>query len=157
MHTHTRIGFAGRGWSTTLLVLLALLVLTFGGTGAAFAQTATGAGTLTASGEGVANIVGSGTVEIDHGAGVIWVRGADSIDTNGKGRRTELADGTIRLTGVTDGATIIGTEMGVRVHGYNVNLTATGSGSVWLRGRGSYETGNGDSGLWEPDGVRVDF
>lgn len=140
------------------LMLAALVALTLGGVAVApaAAAEATGSGTLTAKGVGTARIEGSGSVVIAGGAGTVWVNGADTITTEGKGRRTTLADGTVRLTGYSGRITIAGEELVVRVAGGAIELTATGTGSVVLAGKGTYSAG-GKSGAWAKNGVTVTF
>jgi hypothetical protein len=152
--TMTRIG---RIWIQGLTVLLvALAVVMAAGAGVAQAQTATGTGTLHAYGYGSVHLSGSGTITIQEGAGTVWVDSADSIEADGRGRRVELPNGAIRLTGYSGTVQITGEDMRVRIVGGVIDLTASGSGSVWLNGEGTYETAN-SSGVWEVPAIKVEF
>jgi hypothetical protein len=123
---------------------------------AAFAAEQSGTGTITAKGVGYARIEGNGTVVVKHGAGTIWVTGASDIQTSGRGRKTTLADGTIRLTGYSGDITITGTALVVRIEGGAINLSASGTGSALLKGRGSYTAGE-LTGTWAKAGVTVQY
>ncbi len=144
-------------WLHCLIVMLVALMLLSGtGLNVAAAQTVSGTGMLEASGYGTVTLSGSGTVTIQEGAGVIWAQGADSIEAPGRGRRAELPHGAVRLTGYSGRVKIQGEDMTIRIAGGLINLTASGSGSAWLRGEGTYTTNN-SSGTWTPRGIRVTF
>jgi len=144
-------------WFRNLLVVMLVPAATvMSSAGAALAATETGTGTIQAHGVGVAALRGSGDVTIERGAGTVWVSGTAQIQTEGTGRRITLPDGTIRLTGYTGKVVISGEAITVRVAGGAINLTATGTGSVFLKGKGSY-TVNETSGTWSRDGVVVQF
>jgi hypothetical protein len=141
-------------------VAVAMLVgLSVAGAGTALADEASvnGTGALTAEGTGYAGIRGSGTVQLEAGAGTVWITGADTIEVEGQGRRTTLPDGTVRLTGASGAVQIQGTDMGVRIASGRILFTAEGTGSVYLRGYGTYSTANGTSGNWSPDGMQINF
>lgn len=147
----------GRIWVRGLTVLLmALAVVMVAGAGVAQAQTATGTGTLNVHGYGSVHLSGSGTITIQEGAGTVWVDSADSIEADGRGRRVELPNGAIRLTGYSGTVQITGEDMQLRIVGGVIDLTASGSGSVWLHGEGTYETTN-SSGAWEVPAIKVEF
>lgn len=147
----------GHSWLRGLIVMLVALMLLSGtGLHVAAAQTVSGTGTLEASGYGTVALSGSGTVTIQEGAGVIWVQGADSIEATGRGRRVELPHGAVRLTGYSGRVQIQGEDMTIRIAGGVINLTASGSGSAWLSGEGTYTTNN-SNGTWTPRGIRVTF
>lgn len=142
----------------TLLVLMVGLMAMFGGqvTGYAQAADAAGSGTVTASGSGTALLTGSGTVEVGEGAGIIWVRGDADIQMDGRGRRTTLPDGTVRITGWPGTVTISGTDIQVRVIGEAIELTASGTGTARLVGVGTYTVGE-NSGEWLESGIVVSY
>ncbi|GAB4111326.1 MAG: hypothetical protein OHK0050_09670 [Roseiflexaceae bacterium] len=121
-----------------------------------FAAEETGIGSITAKGAGSAKLTSSGTITIAGGAGIVWVTGDADISTSGRGRRTTLPDGTIRLTGYSGTITISGESLVVRIEGGAINLTATGTGSVLLKGRGSYQVGD-TTGTWSKSGTSVRF
>lgn len=139
-----------------LMAAIVMAALTCTGTGAALAASVHGSGTLEAQGSGHATIKGSGEVRIEGGAGVVWVSGADELTAEGTGRRTILPDGTVRLTGYTGAITASGDDLTVRVSGRAIELSASGSGSAWLRGKGTYTT-ESTSGAWLARGLRVSY
>ncbi len=143
-------------WRSMLVVAAVVAVVLVSGAGVARADSSTGTGTLHAQGYGTVGIRGSGMVEIGQGAGTVWIKGADEIESEGRGRKTELPDGTIRLTGYSGEITITGQELQVRIVGGAIDVTATGTGTVVLRGQGTYET-NSSSGEWSPDGEVVGY
>jgi hypothetical protein len=145
-------------WSRTLKTIAAALILMslLAPSGAALAAEESGSGTITAKGAGYARIEGDGTVVIAGGAGTIWITGAEDIQTTGKGRKTTFADGTIRLTGYSGTVTITGEDLVVKVEGAKINLTATGTGTAFLKGRGGYTVGS-VTGSWVKAGKSVTF
>jgi hypothetical protein len=142
---------------TIKLIIAALVALAlFAPAGATFAAEETGTGTLTAKGVGLVRLEGSGTLTINRGAGNVWVTGDATIQTSGKGRKTILADGTIRLTGYSGIITITGEDLVIRVEGGAIDLSATGKGNVLLKGKGSYSTAS-SSGTWTKVGITIGF
>jgi hypothetical protein len=135
-----------------MLVALALLAPS----GAAYAAEEEGTGTITAKGVGFVRIEGSGTVTINRGAGAVWVTGTTDIQTSGRGRKTLLPDGTIRLTGYSGAITVTGEHILVKIEGGAIDLTATGTGSVLLKGKGSYSVGD-TTGPWTKAGVTIGY
>lgn len=142
-------------WARLIAATLLTMAL-LAPSGAALAAEEQGAGTITARGAGYVRLEGGGMVTIGRGAGVVWVTGAEEIKTEGRGRRTSLPDGTIRLTGYSGVITVTGQDMVVRVEGASIGLSATGSGNVFLKGRGGYTVGDG-SGTWSKTGTTVTF
>jgi len=142
-------------WLKVMIAMVVALAL-LAPSGAAFAAEENGTGTITAKGVGFARIEGNGTVTINRGAGAVWVTGATDIQTSGRGRRTILADGTIRLTGYSGAITITGEQLVVKIEGGTIDLTAIGTGSVLLKGRGSYSVGD-ITGAWTKAGLTVGY
>ncbi len=138
------------------LVALGLMLALLAPAGVTLAAEAGGTGTLKAQGQGTVRLVGDGAVYIGRGAGTVWVKNAAQIMTEGKGRRTVLRDGTVRLTGYTGAITLIGEGMEVTVVGGAINLRADGSGTATLYGVGTYET-DVAQGEWSREGVQVDY
>ena len=106
----------------------------------ALAQSGAGAGTLTASGDGLAGIRGNGTVHIT-GNGILWIRdhnGDAVIEVTGNGHRMEMPNGWIRYSGFQGAAAVTGTRITVALSGYDIQLEATGTGKFVLRGNGTY-------------------
>lgn len=139
-----------------IMIALAMALALLAPAGAAFAAEEQGTGTLTAKGVGFVRVEGSGTLTISRGAGVIWVTGATDIQTSGRGRKTTMADGTIRLTGYTGAISITGEQVVVKIEGGAINLTASGAGSVLLKGKGSYTVGD-TTGAWTKAGVKIGY
>jgi hypothetical protein len=133
----------------TLVLMLAVLAVPQ----AVYAQSGSGDGTLTASGDGLAGLRGSGTVTIS-GSGVLMIRdsGGDAqIDISGSGRRTELPSGWIRYSGFNGAATVSGSKITVALSGINIEMQASGTGKFVLRGSGSYsleKDGVTRTGVW---------
>lgn len=115
----------------------------------AYAQSAGGTGTLTASGDGLAGIRGNGSIYIT-GNGVLWIRdhnGDAVINVSGYGERKVMPNGWIRYIGFHGEATVSGSWVTVALSGYNIYLQASGTGKFVLRGEGTYDTGK-FSGVW---------
>jgi hypothetical protein len=47
--------------------------------------------------------------------------------------------------------------MVVHIAGGRILFTAEGTGSVYLKGYGTYSTANGSSGDWSPEGMHLNF
>jgi len=136
-----------------IAAVLALLGATILPSQAALAQSGGGSGTLTASGDGLAGIRGSGTVTIS-GNGILWIRdraGDASIQVSGNGTKSELPSGWIRYAGFQGNATVTGSSVTVALSGYDIRLTASGTGKFVLRGNGTYTVEKGSfskTGAW---------
>ncbi|MEO0563000.1 MAG: hypothetical protein AAF125_12905 [Chloroflexota bacterium] len=128
----------------------------------AFAQTARGNGTLTAEGNGQAQVRCTTCDITISGNGVLAILDTGetlAIDINGVGTREirETEWGTAYIyRGFNGTATISGEYLGVGLRGADILLDAEGTGRVWLRGSGTYTT-NGVSGEWAEDGAVVDI
>jgi hypothetical protein len=143
-------------WISLCIVLLCLAVPL-----AAFAQSGstseTGTGTLTAQGNGRASVQGNGSVIIS-GSGVLTIQdfaGDAVITVSGDGARRERGQSVIYV-GFAGTAEISGSDVRVLLRGRNIDLTASGSGRVLLRGTGSY-TINGESGSWSSSGITLEL
>lgn len=138
----------------TIFSLILLLSLTL--VGAASADVLRGKGWVHAQGSGVANLRFSGHVKIEgHGTGVVYIYGAESIEAEGQGTRTDLHGGGVIFRGHEGTIKVIGRHMTVRMIGKKIEFTAQGKGTVYLRGRGIYET-HGRTGDWAPDGFTIE-
>ncbi len=133
----------------SVLAIIALL----GGTAFAPQTLATdsggGTGTLTADGDGLALLRGDIVVNIS-GNGILWIRdnnGDAIIQVSGNGRKTEFENGWVRYAGFHGNALVDGSQVIVMLSGYDIHLTASGTGSYVLRGNGTYSTGK-TSGAW---------
>jgi len=115
--------------------------------GAAANKIIQGRGTLWAKGHGLAILKGTGTVLVEgKGAGYVWVKGAETLTAQGEGRRFER-HGWVLLVGWRGEVAAMGADMTVRIEGGLVEFTATGSGTAYLRGHGTYRIGH-MIGVW---------
>ena len=138
-----------------LVVLAVALLASLAVVGVASADTVKGSGTLTAEGSGVAIVHGHGQVTIHgHGIGVVYVKGADELAAHGNGHRRELANGVVRFTGWSGTITASGENLTVRMAGGHIHFEASGTGWVFLRGRGTYHTGH-QRGVWSLTGTTI--
>jgi hypothetical protein len=132
-------------------------VFVLSGNASAASETVSGRGVLYARGSGVAEVQGDGRVDIrGYGAGAVHISGAESIDAQGEGRRTELPDGSVLFTGWKGTIHAAGDDMTVRMEGAHVAFRAAGEGTAFLKGRGQYRVGH-FTGPWSPDGITVEF
>ncbi len=138
-----------------LVVFGVMMILVLAFASVASADTVSGYGWLKATGAGTATLHMTGEVNIEgHGAGVITVRGAEVVHAEGKGRRTDLPDGSVILRGFQGRVHIVGKNMTVRIVGGKIDFTAHGFGTVTLKGHGHYETRHG-RGTWGVNGIDV--
>ncbi|MBI3120232.1 MAG: hypothetical protein HYZ08_01310 [Candidatus Kerfeldbacteria bacterium] len=104
-----------------------------------------GTGVLNASGAGTATLDGEGTVEGSTDAGgrlIVTDNGKDAtIDTGGTGTREVLADGRIQYTGITKNIRVTGSDIVVEITGSQITFKAEGTGTVTLKGDGTYTVG----------------
>jgi hypothetical protein len=117
------------------------------------AEEISGTGTLSARGAGLAIVRGTGEVQVDgHGVGIVWVKDAETLEASGEGYRWEIPEtGATVFLGWTGSIYASGHEMTVWMAGGLIEFTASGTGKVYLRGRGTYEL-NGHEGEWNPMG-----
>ncbi|MEW5958329.1 MAG: hypothetical protein AB1801_11425 [Chloroflexota bacterium] len=135
-----------------LVLILSLTIV-----GMASADVVKGKGWLSARGSGLAHLYMTGRVDIvGHGVGTVYVRGAEEIEASGHGRRLNRADGVVVFYGYEGEIHLAGERMVVKMAGKEIEFTAAGKGTAWLRGYGSYETGHGASGDWAPNGLTVE-
>jgi hypothetical protein len=139
------------------LVAGLLLVLSLGLTVTVQADEVEGSGHLWAKGIGYAEVHGNGAVDISvRGGATVWVKGAEVLRAEGRGRRWDLPGGGAVFAGWKGEIKIRGSELDVKMWGGVLELDARGTGWVFLKGRGVYRT-NGESGRWTRDGVRLDL
>jgi len=110
-----------------------------------------GTGTLEASGNGSAIIIGNLTATIS-GNGTLIVSGNSQVTTSGTGRKNQLGNGDVKYQGFGL-VNITGDNVRIRVSGNNISLTVTGTGYALLHGNGTYSTtGNFSvSGEWREE------
>lgn len=124
----------------------------------ALAVSVSGTGTLTATGRGSAWLRGGGTITVS-GNGALYLKdnaGDATIKVNGYERRITLKDGTVVYTRFKGRAEVQGSDVKVLIKGWGIHLTATGTGTAVLRGRGVYHIGD-KQGVWTPAGTVVEF
>ena len=133
-----------------------VMLLTLAVAGVASADVIRGKGWLHAEGSGFAKLQMTGHVDINsHGVGAVYIYGAEDIHAEGDGKRTDLPGGGVVFRGYTGSISVIGERMVVKMLGKQIDFTAHGKGRAVLRGRGTYETGGGGSGDWQPDYFEV--
>ncbi len=138
-----------------MLILVAALIASLSVAGVAYAKEFEGTGVLTAQGKGKAVVEGTGTVVVyGHGVGVLWVKGAECIEVQGEGHRDNLGNGWIRYRSLRGKAIITGKDMKVRMVGGWIHFKAWGTGTVILKGRGTYEL-KGHLGRWSVTGTVI--
>lgn len=136
-----------------MLILVAALVASLSIVGVANAKEFEGTGVLVAEGRGKAVVEGTGTVVVyGHGVGVLWIKDADHIEVRGEGYRDDLGNGWIRYRALKGMAIITGNGMKVRMIGGWIHFRAWGTGTVTLKGRGTYRV-NGIIGHWSAMGT----
>jgi hypothetical protein len=117
------------------------------------AKEISGTGTISADGAGLAILRGTGEVDIQgHGVGIVWVKSAETLEASGEGYRWEIPEtGATVFLGWSGSVYASGHEMTVWMAGGLIEFTASGTGKVYLRGRGTYVL-NGHEGEWSPMG-----
>ena len=92
------------GFSLIFLLSLAL-------TGMVSAETIRGKGWLHAEGSGTATLHMTGRIEIKgHGVGLVYIYGAQEIQADGDGRRTNLAGDGVVFGDITEPLMLLGME-----------------------------------------------
>jgi hypothetical protein len=137
----------------SVIVMAALLVLTLLLTSTVSAEEISGTGTISAKGAGLAILRGTGDVNIQgHGVGIVWVKSAETLEASGEGYRWQIPEtGATVFLGWSGSIYASGHEMTVWMAGGLIEFTASGTGKVYLRGRGTYVL-NGHEGAWNPMG-----
>ena len=143
--------------ATLLLAVVVALSLPVAST--ASAEGISGTGSIWAKGAGFAVLRGEGEIEIEaHGVGVVWVKDAERLEALGRGHRWEVPGSNATVFWGWSGTIhASGDRITVWMTGGMIEFTASGTGKVYLRGRGRYEV-NGHEGLWSPGGevLRLD-
>jgi hypothetical protein len=137
--------------SIVVVAVVAVLALLL--TSTVSAEEISGTGTISARGAGLAILRGTGEVEIEgQGVGMVWVKGAETLEASGEGYRWEVPEtGAKVFLGWSGSIHASGHEMTVWMVGGLIEFTASGTGKVYLRGRGTYVL-NGHEGAWSPMG-----
>lgn len=140
----------------TMVALTLVLLMTF--TGLTSADVLQGKGWLHAEGNGLVNLHLTGEADIEgHGTGMVYIRGAEEIRANGSGRRIDHPGNIVVFYGYEGEIHATGEKMLIRMVGQKIEFTAEGKGRARLHGRGWYETGNGSTGDWAPDGLDIEM
>lgn len=135
-----------------MLMLGSLFVVT-----AVSADSATGTGWVEAHGSGAAGLKGNiDTLRIS-GNGVLYYYDGGETDipeVTGVGRRIELPNGWVKWVGFNGTFSLDNADhVKVALHGRDIDLYAAGTGSIWLRGHGTYTHGKADGtivhGMWD--------
>jgi hypothetical protein len=141
-----------------MMLLGSLFVVT-----AVSADSATGTGWVEAHGSGVAGLKGNIETLRISGDGVLYYYDGGQTDipeVTGVGRRIELPNGWVKWVGFNGTFSLNDADhVKVVLHGRGIDLYAAGTGSVWLRGVGTYTFGSADGtierGVWDsPDATR---
>lgn len=98
-----------------------------------------GTGTLVANGSGRAVIEGNVTVTLSGINGTLKVSSNADVVTDGTGTKEVLGNGDVEYQGFGQ-ATIKGDGIRVEISGNDINLTASGTGSAVMSGKGTYKT-----------------
>jgi uncharacterized protein YdcH (DUF465 family) len=100
-----------------------------------------GTGKLTASGDGKATMSGNMEAKINARGGILTITDHDDnaeVDVTGYGTKEDLGNGAVRYSGFDGTASISGSSVTVVILGDDIELTVEGTGSVILRGYGTY-------------------
>ncbi len=98
-----------------------------------------GTGTLVANGSGRAVIEGNVTVTLSGMNGTLKVSSNADVVTDGTGTKEVLGNGDVKYQGFGQ-ATIKGDGIRVEISGNDISLTASGTGSAVMSGKGTYKT-----------------
>jgi len=138
-------------------IVAVVLVLGLLTTAVVSAEQVEGTGSIRAKGAGIARVQGNGRVNIrGHGVGTVWVRDAETLQASGNGFRWDLPGNIVLFAGWSGHIHASGEELTVTMIGGLIEFSASGTGTVFLKGRGHYWIG-GCSGEWSVEGVTVDF
>jgi len=99
-------------------------------------------GKLTASGDGKATMSGDMEAKINARGGILTITDYDGnaeVEVTGYGTKEDIGDGVVRYSGFDGTADISGSSVTVVVLGDDIELTVEGTGSVILRGYGTYD------------------
>ncbi len=122
------------------------------------ADTLTGTGWVEAHGSGVAGLKGNIDRLTINGNGTLYYYDGGETDVpevTGIGRRVELPNGWVKWVGFHGSFHLENADhVKVILYGRDIDLYASGIGSIWLRGVGTYTHGRTDGtivhGTWRP-------
>ena len=101
-----------------------------------------GTGKLTATGNGKATMSGDMEAKISARGGILTITDYDGnaeVDVTGYGAKEDMGNGAVRYSGFDGTAGISGSSVTVEILGDDIELTVDGTGSVILRGYGTYD------------------
>ena len=109
--------------------------------------------TLIADGDGLAMLIGRGTIDLS-GNGILWVKAEEgaTVEVTGHGQKEVFPDGWQQYAGFHGTAFVKGRRVRVIVAGVDVHLEATGRGRASLWGHGTHQQGN-ERGSWSTNGL----
>jgi hypothetical protein len=114
---------------------------------------------LVADGDGLAMLLGNGTIDLS-GNGTLWVKAPEeaTVEVTGYGEKEVFPDGWQQYAGFHGTAHIEGRRVRVIVAGVDLHLEAAGRGRAFLWGHGTHQLGD-ESGRWGVDrlGASVRF
>lgn len=135
-----------------MILMAVLLVLSLGLASAASADEVRGSGSIWAKGVGVARVRGHGEIRIHcHGAGIVSVKDAGTLRATGDGHKWQAPGGATVFWGWSGTVYASGQDITVWMSGGLIQFTASGTGRVYLQGRGRYRI-NGGEGSWSLTG-----
>jgi hypothetical protein len=104
--------------------------------------------TLIADGDGLAMLLGKGSIELS-GNGMLWVKVVEgaTVEVTGYGEKEVFPDGWQQYAGFHGTAHVEGHRVLVIVAGVDLHLEAAGRGKVFLWGHGTYQQGD-SQGTW---------
>ena len=136
----------------SVILLAVLLALSLALASTASAKEVSGSGTIWAKGVGQAVLRGDGEIRLRcHGLCSVWVKNAETLEACGRGHRADSPGGGTRFWGWRGTIHASGEDLTVSMRGGLIEFTATGTGTVFLRGYGRYEV-NHHQGFWSPSG-----
>ncbi|MEW6528659.1 MAG: hypothetical protein AB1391_02105 [Candidatus Micrarchaeota archaeon] len=119
-----------------------------------------GTGNLYAKGNGTAVLTGSGTVKVNGAEGTLTIVDyASDVQVTIIGQGTKTVNGSTTIyTGFDGAATITGSNMHITIEGTNIDLEASGTGTVILTGHGTYrKSKTGTETNWKSSGTVVSY
>jgi len=116
---------------------------------------AAGIGNVELQGAGYVRLAMSGDVTITDFAGDAEIKIRSAGDEKASDSAAEST--TISLINFTGVVTVEGSDFSISASGKFRRLTAKGTGTVFLQGRGWYRTSGGRYGFWTPGGVRLTY
>jgi hypothetical protein len=142
------------------MTLVATSVVAATGSASTSATVALATGSLSAGGAGQAKAAGSFVLVGSMDGG--WVKvsglaGPDIVRITGWASRTRLADGSLIFRGVHGTVYVAGRRIAVTLSGAHIRFVATGHGSAFLKGEGTFRLNGDPAQPWSSVGARYTF